>query len=299
VKKLVRLVMVLVVLVIAAVVAAVLYIDAIAKRAVETSATAALGVDTTLRQADVGILAGRFDMSDLKVSNPHGFDTAHFLTLHDGGVNVSFNSLLEDTVVLPELNLTGIDVNLEKKDGKANYDVILANLKRREGGDTPPGEPQPGGKRFIIKRIAVRDVMIHANFLPIGGDVTRTDLPVKEIILTDVGSDSVGGVGGATIDDIVNHIVQAVFSAAVKEGGGLIPTDIAGDLAGGLAQLGNLGKVGVEIGGKAIEGLGQAAGDITKKAAEGVGEVGKGIEKGVGDALKGLGGLIGENKDAP
>lgn len=290
-KTLLKLVVVLIVLVIAAVVAAVLYIDTIAKRAVEKGATYALGVPTTLGSAHVGILAGTFDMKGLDVGNPPGFGTPHFLTLNDGDVAVSLASLREPTVVLPELNLTGIDVNLEKKEGKANYTVILDNLKKLESGQKP-AEPSKDGKKFVIKQVAIRDVTIHVDLLPIGGSLSRVDVPIKEIILKDVGSGGVGGVGGATIDEVVNVIVKAVFAAAVQAGGGLIPQDIVGDLSGALAQLGGLGQFGMQIGGKPAELLG----GVVEKATGGLGEAGKGIEKGVGEALKGLGDSIGGKK---
>lgn len=286
-KTLLKLVVVLIVLVVAAVIAAVLYIDTIAKRGVEKGATYALGVPTTLGSAHVGILAGTFDMKGVDVGNPPGFGTPHFLTLNDGDVAVSFASLREPTVVLPELNLTGIDVNLEKKEGKANYTVILDNLKKLESGK--PAEPSKDGKKFIIKQVAIRDVTIHVDLLPIGGSQSRVDVPIKEIILTDVGSGGVGGVGGATIDEVVNIIVKAVFAAAVQAGGGLIPQDIVGDLSGALAQLGDLNKFGMQIGGKPAELLG----GVVEKAAEGLSD---GIEKGVGEALKGLGDTIGGKK---
>ena len=74
-KKLIKLVAVLLILLVLATVAVALYIDTIAKTAIERGATYALGVETTLGSADVGLLSGTFSMGDLTVANPAGFES--------------------------------------------------------------------------------------------------------------------------------------------------------------------------------------------------------------------------------
>ncbi|MDX1682749.1 MAG: hypothetical protein R3336_06495, partial [Phycisphaeraceae bacterium] len=50
-----------------------IYIDSIAATAVERGGTYALGVDTRLADADVGIFAGEVTLDGLTVDNPEGF----------------------------------------------------------------------------------------------------------------------------------------------------------------------------------------------------------------------------------
>ena len=74
---------------------------------------------------------------------------------------------------------------------------------------------------------------------------------------------------GAQGWELVNIIVQAVISAAVANGGGLIPEDILGDLQGKLASLGDLSKLDLKVLGDAkgtVEDLTKAAEDVKKKA---------------------------------
>ena len=73
-----------VVVVVVLVVVVFLWIDHLAKMGIEKGSTYALGVDTTVDSVDIGILAGRSELSGLTVSNPKGFQTSHFLSLGNG-----------------------------------------------------------------------------------------------------------------------------------------------------------------------------------------------------------------------
>ncbi len=187
-KKLIKLVAVLLVLLVLATIAVALYIDTIAKTAIERGATYALGVKTTLGSADVGLLSGTFSMGDLTVANPAGFESPHFTHLQEGGVEVAFGSLREETVELPTLTLSGLDIHLDKSEGKANYDVILENLSRFESGDDV--EKETDGKKFVINEILIQRIVVHVQLLPIGGDLTKLDVPIDEVRLRNVGSDA-------------------------------------------------------------------------------------------------------------
>jgi hypothetical protein len=284
-KLLIKLVAVLVVVLIVAVVAVALYIDVIARNAVERGATSALGVETTLGSANVGIRTGEFSMRELRVANPQGYDTEHFLTLDDGLVAVAFRSLMEETVELPHLTLAGIDLNLEKKAGKANYDVILENLKDEESA---PADAD--GKKFIIRQVTVSDITVHTALLPIGGDLSKLDLEIDEITLSDVGSETEGGV---VLSELSGVLIKAIFMAIVQKGGDLIPADILNGLTDGLSGLASLGELGVDFSVGAVEQLGEFGEDITK----GLGDIGEGAGKGLEDAARGIGNLLGGEKD--
>src|SRR5262245_37914607 len=127
-KKLFKLVILLIVLVFVVGLGAFFYIDTIAKAAIEKGSTLALGVQTKLNSAKLRILDGQLIMSGLDVANPSGFESKHFLNLKDGDVAVTLGSLDDDVVEVPHLLLSDVDVNLEKKSGKSNYQIILDNL---------------------------------------------------------------------------------------------------------------------------------------------------------------------------
>jgi hypothetical protein len=303
-KMLLKALVLVVIVVAAAVVALFFYVDRLARVGVERGASYALGVPTALASADVGVLSGTFSMRGLNIDNPAGFDSPHFIRLDDAGVSVSLASLRGDTVELPELSLSGLDLNLHRQKGSSNYGVILENLKRFESGEKPEGESAEGGKKFVIRTIEITDVVAHVNLLPAGGEVTQLDVPIERITLTDVGS---GSDKGVLLTELSSVLMKAILAAVVQKGGNLIPMEILGDLESGLAQLGSLGDMGItaltEIGGSMqdVTGVvGTLTGDVEDKVKGLSEDVTKGVteeaEKAVEGALKGVGDLLGGKK---
>jgi hypothetical protein len=297
-KWLIRIVLVIVVLLVITVLGGFMYVDVIARRGVEHGATYALGVETKLAKADVGIFSGTFDMKGLNVANPEGFQSPHFLNLGTGGVDVTLPSLRKETVELTRLNLGDLDVNLERRGGKSNYDVILDNLRKLESGEKPP-EKSGSEKRFIVREIDITDVNIHFDMLPEGGELTKVDVPIDAIRLTDVGSDTDKGV---LLADLSGVIIKAIMAAAVQKGGDLIPPDMLKDLRTNLGKLNSLADMGIgvvsEIDGKVQDLTGtidEIAGDLNggvKGAEKGIKDAGKQLE----DATKGIGDILGGGK---
>ncbi len=273
-------------------------INGIARAGIEKGGTYALGVPTTLRDANVGVLSGTFAMSGLQVANPEGFSSPNFLTLGDGAVAVSFASLRSDTVEIPTLRLETITASLERKDGASNYQTILNNLKSLSGSgeSKPASKPAGDGKKFVIGELLIRDVKVHLDvFGGPGGalqKLTAVDIPIDEIKLSNVGKTGSGVAGsGVTMGELTSIIVRAVLAAAVQKGGGLIPGDILGELQGSLASLGNLEGLGMNVVANAkgaVENLAGEAGKIAEQGQKSIEEGKKAIE----DVGKGLEGLI-------
>jgi hypothetical protein len=271
-KGLLAVLIVLLVVVIGVPIGVLVYIDSIAKSAVEHGGTYALGVKTTLDSMDVGVASGRVEMARLNIDNPAGFDTPHFLHLDDGRFAVSLGTLREDKIVSPELTLSGVSMNLERKGGKSNYAVIIDNLKRFESKDKPAEkkEETKSGKRFIIERVAINDVKVQVDLLPIGGELTRVPLHLDQVVLTNVGSD---GDKGVMLADLTAILTEAILAAVVEKGGDLIPKDIAGELTKGLEGLEGLQ-------GAAMQVVGGVTTEVTKQMDQVGKEVGKAIDEG-------------------
>lgn len=282
-KLFLKIAVVLVVLLVIAGVGIFLYIDSIAKAAIEGGGSYALGVPTSLTKADVKVFGGEFAMDGLTVANPEGYESDNFLTMNSGGVAVSLGSLMADTVELGHLTLSGIVMNLEKHEGQANYQTIIENLKRFETADkkTESGE----GKKFVIKEVLIEDVTVHVDLLG-GGELTKLEVPIDEIRLTDVGSDSNKAL---MLTDLIDVIVKAIFMTAVNKGGSIIPADVTGELNSALASLQGLDELGIE----AISQIGEVLGDL-EDPLQGIGGD---IEKAGGDITREIGNLLGGDKD--
>jgi hypothetical protein len=274
-KKLIRLVVVLGVLIVVGLVAAYLYIDVLAKTAIERGSTYALGVETKLDSARLRIFQGELAMGGLNVANPQGYSSPHFLKMKTGDVAVTLGSLREDVVQVPTLALAEIDINLEKKAQQSNYQVILDNLKKLES-DKPAGA-EGEGKRYIVNDLQIHKIVLHVDMLG-GGDFTKVNVPIDEIRLKNVGSETRRGV---LLSELSGVIIKAILAAAADKAGGIIPADITADLKSRLSQLqdleqiadieklgellkpgADLGKEVEQIGEKAKEDLGKAIGDL-------------------------------------
>jgi hypothetical protein len=272
-----------VLLIVVGLVVSLIMIDSVAKNGIESGGTYAMGVNTSLTSASIGLTSGKFGLAGLTVDNPQGFE-GKFLKLGEGNVEVGLGSLMQDTVIVPRFALSDVELDLKRNATGANYNVILNNLKKLESTDkAKPAEDKPG-KQFKIGEVLITNVVVHLDLIGGPSGVTNLNIPIHEIRLTNVGSDG----SGVNIAELSSILLQAIIAAAVEKGGSLIPADVMGDLQGSLKQLSGLADVGVEAVGKVGEQVTNLGGDLGKSAGDAL----KGVQ-GAADSLnKGLGGLL-------
>jgi len=296
--KILKIVLVLAVLLIGAVVGLGFFLISqagnLAKAGIEKGGTYAMGVETTVDSVDIRFLNGTATMSGLKIANPEGYSRPIFLGLGKGAVALDLGSLGDELVRIPTLHLSDVELNLLKKDGKSNYQVILDNLKRFESGANTEPDPDAEGAAFVIERIVIKNIDVYAALAPIGGELTAVPISLDEIVLTDVGNPS-----GVKMGELMDILVKALLSAVVNKAGDL-PGDMLNELTNGLAGLESLGDLGIGVvadGAAVIGELGEEAAAMIDGAAE-VGE--KAVEeagKAVEDITKGIGDLFGGDGD--
>lgn len=263
----------------------VVFVDRAAKTAIEEGGTYALGVPTHLEQADIGLTSGRFALTGLAIDNPQGFEAPRFLSVGKGELALTLGSLTSDTIEAPTLELSGIELALERKDGKANYDAILASLERFSSKDGGKAEPTPktdepqSAKRFVIREVIVRDVKATIQLLPIGGELTKTTVTVPSLRLTNVGDD------GQSMSQLFAEVLDGILRAVIDVGGKDLPKELLKDLKQKLPDVEAL-KRSLET---EVQG---ALDELQKKGKELGGELGKEAEKALEGAKKELDGLF-------
>jgi uncharacterized protein involved in outer membrane biogenesis len=242
------------------------YIDSILKSAMEKGGTLALGTPTSVNSVSLGILSGKLDMGGLKVSNPEGYDTSHFLLLKDFNVAVNLNSLMKDRVQVPHIILDGLNINLEKKSKSKNTNVqqILDHLKTLDSGkkvaSKGKGSKKESGKEFSVDLLQIKNVSATAVFAPQLGDKGKVEVKVPDITMKDVGS----GDKGLTLDELSVLIVSKVLDAMAKSGQGL-PLAFKNQLNTGLQQIKGMT---VDLEGQAKTMVKGTAGEVGKKVEE-------------------------------
>ena len=280
-KKLIKLLLALVVLLVVALVVVGFFVDGIARSAIETSATQALGVETRLETARIGFFTSTFSLAKLEVDNPKDVADGQFLTLGDGSIEVSTASLLGDVVTVPELRLKDITVHLVKTATGSNYETILDNLDKFQGGssggggtgDAAGGSSEDEGKRFIINRLLIENVNVKvepAKDLNLGA----VEVPIERIELKDIGSESDKGV---LLSDLSGIVIESILKRASVSG--QLPGMIKGALDGKLSDLSGLQDAGA----KALDDLikGGVPSDPKKTLDDVKKKLGEGLTKGL------------------
>lgn len=283
-KLILKLLGVLVLLLIVAVVAGVIMIDSLVRASVEKGGTYALGVPTTLDEADIGLFSGKAAMSGLEVANPAedqvtnpgGFQEKNFLEIGTIACAVSTESFASETIEVASVELADLVLDLERNSSGTNYGMILDNLERLapagEGGAGEPEEEEEtsGGKSFRIDRITLRNISVHVRLLSTEGEGQKLTIP--EIVLTDV-----GGEDGASVVELTSQIVTALLQATIEAGGGLGLDEIMEDLSGRLASFEGAGARMVE----------ELEGNVNEKV-EKIGGAIEGAAEGLENRLEGL-----------
>jgi hypothetical protein len=281
-KTLLKIVLSLLGLAVAGIVVVFFFLGAIVGKGIEAGCTRALGVETSVGLVRVGLVTGTFSTRRLRIDNPPGFETDHFFSFDRLHFEVPPASFREDTIVVPLLEIDGIDVSLETVDGKKNYDVILANLKRFSssgsadpGGEPPDAEDGGSGKELVIREAVLRDITARIDLGKVSGEADRIEVEIPEIRLH---PNKKTGSAEVSVAELTEILVTAVLTAVAKKA----PAELAKGLFKGL---GGLGTFGLEIPGALTTGAG------------GVGAVVEKLGEGAGDAIKGLGGLFGGGDD--
>lgn len=199
-------------------------LDALVERAIERGSEYALGVDTEVGSVRLGVLGGRFGLKGLRVSNPAGFDSPHFLSLREVRTGIDLRTLRSPVVEMPELVLSGIDLHIERRlDRGTNYGKLLDHLEKTTGSGEKPaaeGPPAEDGKRFVIRELALRDVTAHLHLAPELGTLPATEIALPEVKLRGVGS---GGAGGISLAQLSELVVRTVLASAARQGTKLGP----------------------------------------------------------------------------
>jgi hypothetical protein len=293
-KRFLRIVLILLALLVIAGFVAFLALDSIVASGIRHGGTYALGVNTSVDGVDVHLGSEiRASFSGLSVENPEGFEAKHFLRLEDGNMRFPANVALAHVVTVPELKLSGIAVDLERRDGKTNYGVLLDNLERLSAGGQPKEKEEGLGKRFQIDRIVLSDIAATIDLLPLPGvaaDTTRVSVKIPSIEIENVGSDM-------STAEIFSLVVRTLLTAVLQNAGSLLPADMLKDLQG---RLGALGDVVFDLPGGAAKASQEILGVGAKVLEGSVQEAGKDlgkVEEQADEMLKDVGGLLKKKKD--
>jgi hypothetical protein len=205
-------------------------IDAIAQDTVERAGSAALGVPTRLGLASVGFTPPGLRLRRLEVANPPGFTDPQFLTADALELAPDLRTLRDEVLVVPLVEVSGVDVALERRLTDTNYGRILDQLRR--GAPPEPGEPgRKPSRRVRVDEILVRDVTARVRVGAPGLEVQPLSLRIPELRLRSGGQ----GTAHAVAAQVTRSLVSGVLAELVRRGE--LPAVLAGDLRNSLRGL--------------------------------------------------------------
>ena len=288
-KTIKRIILGLILVVITGVLVLYFTLNTIVASEIESAATDALGVETTVGSVGIGLFKGRSTIADLQIDNPKGY-TGKFLTLDEGILGVNIGSVFSDRIEVKEITLENIHLDLIERVGGSNLGTILDHANSGSS-DEKSSESTPASagdeQKFIIDLVSVKDVEITIAMEPLTSEHQPTKLKIDQIVVRDIGRKQ----NGVTLDEVTSILVKSIVGSAAKAAPGQIPSLLLTTMEGGLSSLTHLDLGGVQI--DLGSGLANLLGHIDKATQSGSDSVGDAIK----DVGKGIEGLIGESKE--
>jgi hypothetical protein len=289
----------LVVLLVLVVLGAWLMIDSLAKQGIQQGGTYALGVPTTVESVNLSLLGGSLKMDTLNIANPAGYKTDHLVRTGQFQLEVQPGSVLTDTVVVPKIELNGLDMNIESKALKTNISAVLDHVKSLgsgTAGEKPTAsakESEGGGKKVRVDRVVIRDVVAHIGS-PVPGAPPLT-VKVPAIELNNVSSDK-----PIDIATLIARLMPAIVAGVLEQGKDIIPGDMLAGLQSDVAgTVASLGGQATQMAQQASTMVGTQVKNLAQEAGKAVTDVSQGVAGGLQKAVGGLTGAAGGAASRP
>jgi len=218
-----------------------LWLGTLIKNGVEQVGPKVTRTSVTLKDVDIGLLAGRAQFEGLAVGNPQGFQAPTALKVGTARARIKWRSLLTNRVVIEEITIDGPEVTYEGVLSKSNFSTILENVQSFSStGPTPkPGGPPTERARSAEKKFFIKELNLtngHVAVVVSTGVAGSQNLsaPLPEIHLKDIGKDS----GGATLSEALSAVFGALNKASTQAvaGAGQSGSKAAGEAAGQAAS---------------------------------------------------------------
>lgn len=192
-----------------------LYKDTAVRAGIIAGGDLALGAGSTdLVGARIDVFKGNLALIGLRLKNPEGYQQPHFCQMKRFDAALSLPSLLQDRVVIPSVQLDGVELLVESvidKDGpRLNLLSIRNKLPARGEGENSSAEK--GGKKFIIEKLTV-DAMKVIGVLTIpGGGSWPIDLDVPSFEIEEIGKKE----KGVLLAEVVVIVLDAILARAIE-----------------------------------------------------------------------------------
>ena len=204
-------------------VAGLLFIDSLAKNAIEKGAPLVLGTNVTVESIHIEPFHGRVEIEDLIVENPsESYSSEYAIKLGDIKVDIALGTITKDKIRIQEMFLKDIDVVYETNVINSNLQEILDNVKKLDTAEKTEEKEkeEKGDKEKKEQTLQVDRIELDNVGVTVQAKGTAAGLPIKVSIdpLTNLGTDE----EGITPVGLTLRILGAIVTTAIKTAGGSI-----------------------------------------------------------------------------
>jgi len=192
---------------------ALLSIDLVAKKGIETGGTAALGVHTSVQTVSIRLFDGIVGITGLQIDNPEGYDTEYLVRLGSSVMEANLGTLLSRVFVVDQILIDGPQMSLEMKGlvpPRSNLGDVLDNLQAAR--EELPPEQKEKEKQFKIGLLRITNAKVRLE--SVEGERTEVTLPTIE--LRDVKNTDGSPV---VLADVLGIVLASMAEASVEHGG--------------------------------------------------------------------------------
>jgi hypothetical protein len=231
----------LIVIVFLAIVVGMISIDGILKSAIQTAIKKQLNVDASVSKVSLNIASGSVQISNLKISNPPGYQFERILETKSIVVKTSIGSLLSNPIEIKQITIDGIAVVIEQKGLSSNLNDILKSMPEKPKTETV--QTRENAKSVHISSVDINDISVTAKLLPVPGKSDAVTLKISSLHLSDIGGKK------STLAENVSRIFTEIASAIAAKGKDILPGDMLGPIQENAAKsLESVSETGKQLG---------------------------------------------------
>lgn len=187
------------------------FLDRIVKQGIETVGMQVAKVEVKLDDAGVSLFSGKGALRGLRVANPKGYRAPQAVKVGQALVVLTPLSVFSERVVIRSVVVQETEIHYEKRDGKANLDVIQANV---ESALPDRDKKTKSEKKLQIDSLVIRNAKVHVyGDKP---DEPPTVLTLNEIHLKDLGQGPEGITGAELTRKLTAAVIKGTLAAMVR-----------------------------------------------------------------------------------
>ncbi|QDU60732.1 hypothetical protein Pan216_15820 [Planctomycetes bacterium Pan216] len=217
----------------------------VGRMSVESAATKALGVPTTVEHASIGLFTGRIVFDGVVIANPEGYKTApYFARIERMEVTFRPSSFFGSTFEIDDLLMDDVTIYWVRGFATGNLGTIVDYVER-EGKANPEDEQRP----VRVETARIENVVCHLQLNPISPEDTVASVTIPEINVEGLTRDNALGM---LTEDVARQLLTAVVARVAEEAPAEIPDQLKVALHRGLDGL--VKTVGTDVVGKLKKG---------------------------------------------